>query len=427
MEPRFVATFLRCACTVFACALSSFSVIACAQNPDANWPDFRGPLGNGHSVSAQPPQKWSESEQVRWKVAVSGRGWSSPVVWENQIWVTTSTEDGKRRLALAYDRESGALLQEVAVFEVAEPETINETNSFASPSPVIEAGRVYVYFGTVGIAAIDTATGAVAWKREDLKVNHKEGAGSSPLLAGDLIVLAIDGLDVQYVTALNKLNGETVWKTERSVDFTSTRDDMRKAFSTPYLHQEGERKLVISSGAQATMAYDLTTGQEIWKHRYNGFSNVGRPVVGHAMVYLNTGYMKPRVVAMRLGGSGEITDEACAWSTEKATPNKPSLLLADDLLYMVTDKSGVLTCLDAKTGEQVYQERLGGNFSASPVMANGLIYFCDEDGRTTVVRHGRTYEVVSVNELEDGCLACPAPSGRSLFLRTRRFLYRLGE
>lgn len=398
-----------------------------APQSDTNWADFRGPRGDGHAIGAEPPLKWSETEGVLWKTPVAGLGWSSPVVWENQVWLTTATEDGKKRFALAFDLESGQLLHEVLVFDVANPETINETNSFASPSPVIEAGRVYVHFGTVGTACIDTATKQVVWKREDMPVDHKEGAGSSPILAGNLLVIPFDGLDVQYVAALNKLTGETVWKTARSVDFTDIRDDMRKAFSTPFQYNEGDRQLVIVPGAHATMAYDLNTGAEVWKHRYNGFSNVSRPLVGHGMVYLNTGYMRPRVLGVRLGGAGEITDEACVWSVDKAAPNKPSLILVDDLIYMVTDKSGVFTCLDAKTGEQVYQQRLGGNFSASPVYANGHIYLSDEDGKTWVVRPGRTFEVVSTNELQEGCLASPAVSGKSLILRTRRHLYRIGR
>lgn len=421
----------RLSCPVYAGALAAFLLLSvpllAAPQSDTNWADFRGPRGDGHAIASEPPVKWSESEEVRWKTPVAGLGWSSPVVWENQVWLTTATEDGKKRFALAFDRDSGQLLHEILVFDVANPETINETNSYASPSPVIEAGRVYVHFGTVGTACIDTATKQIVWKREDMPVDHKEGAGSSPILAGNLLIIPFDGLDVQYVAALNKLTGETVWKTARSVDFTDIRDDMRKAFSTPFQYTEGDRQLVIVPGAHATMAYDLNSGAEVWKHRYNGFSNVSRPLVGHGMVYLNTGYMRPRVLGLRLGGTGEITDEACAWSVDKAAPNKPSLILVDDLIYMVTDKSGVFTCLDAKTGEQVYQQRLGGNFSASPVYANGLLYLSDEDGKTSVIRPGRTFEVVSTNELQEGCLASPAVSGKSLILRTRRHLYRIGR
>lgn len=420
--------FSRCA-RIFAALASLLLTVGsvAAQQPQPNWADFRGPRGDGVAVGAQPPIHWSESDQVRWKAPVPGRGWSSPVLWGNQIWVTSASEDGKTRYAFALDASTGSLLFEISVFEVDEPEPINQTNSYASPSPVIEEGRVYVHFGTVGTACIDTATGQILWKRDDMPIDHKEGAGSSPLLAGDLLVIPFDGLDVQYVVALNKQTGQTVWKTDRSVDFSNIRDDMRKAYSTPFLYEEEGRQLVIVTGAQATMAYELETGKEVWKYTYNGFSNVGRPVIGHRLAFLNTGYMRPRIAAVRLGRTGLLKDEDCVWSVERAAPNKPSLLLVEDLLYMVTDKGGVLTCLHAQTGEIIYQERLGGNFSASPLFANGLIYLCDEEGRTTVVRHGRNYEVVAVNELEDGCLASPAAVGRSLFLRTRRHLYRIGE
>ena len=391
-----------------------------------NWPDFRGPAMDGHSDATVLPLEWSEKQNVRWKTALPGRGWSTPVIWGEQIWLTTATSDGKELFALCVNKESGEVTQRVKVFEVAKPEPINAFNSYASPSPVIEAGRVYIHFGTYGTAAIDTAGGSVLWRRTDLKLDHKEGPGSSPVLFGNLLILTCDGTDVQYLIALDKATGETKWQTRRSVSFGFWPGDFRKAYSTPFIAQVEGQPQLISTGAQSAYGYDPESGKELWRFAYSGFSNASRPVVGQGMMFLNTGYMKPQLVAVKLGGSGNITDSHLAWKQASAVPNKPSVLLVDDLLTMVSD-GGVATCLDAKSGETVWTKRLGGSFSASPLFAAGRIYFCDQDGKTTILKPGREFAQLAVNTLDEGCMASPAVSGQALYLRTKSCLYRIQE
>ena len=405
--------------------LCAWLLILCAAASGDDWPDFRGPGGQGHSETTDLPETWSETENVRWKVALPGKGWSTPIVVVDEIWMTTATEDGKKLWALCVDRTAGKLRHEVLVFEVPEPESINALNSYASPSPVIDAENVYVHFGTYGTAAIDRASGTIVWKRDDLKLAHKEGPGSSPVLDGERLILTCDGMDVQYVIALDAKTGKTIWKTDRSAELASLQKETRKAYATPLLVTIDGREQLISPGAHAVYGYDPATGEELWRFRYTGFSNVARPVLDDKRVYINTGYMKPQTLALKLGGRGDLTDTHLVWKNAAGNPNKPSPLLIDGLLYLVSDNGGVATCLEAETGEKVWTKRLSGNFSASPLYANGRIYLCDQDGRTYVLRPGREYEELAVNSLDDGLMASPIAVDKALYLRTKTHLYRI--
>ncbi|MGI8981387.1 MAG: PQQ-binding-like beta-propeller repeat protein [Pirellulaceae bacterium] len=392
-----------------------------------NWPDFRGPAMDGHSDAKELPLEWSEQKNVRWKTAIAGRGWSTPVIWGEQIWLTTATSDGKELYALCVDKASGAVAQRIKVFEVAKPEPVNATNSYASPSPVIEAGKVYVHFGTYGTAAVNTETGSIIWKRTDLQLDHKEGPGSSPVLFENSLILSCDGADVQYMIALDTANGETKWKTKRSVNFGFFPGDFRKAYSTPLVAQVDGKPQLITTAAQSAYGYDVESGKELWRFGYGGFSNASRPVVGQGMMFLNSGYMKPQLFGVKLGGGGgNITESNFVWKQTSSAPNKPSPLLIDDLFYMISD-GGVASCLDTKTGEPVWTKRLSGNFSASPIYAAGRIYVSDQDGKTFVFKPGRQYQQLAVNQLDEGCMASPAVSGKAIFLRTKTCLYRIEE
>lgn len=389
-----------------------------------NWPDFRGPAMDGHSDAKELPLEWSEQKNIRWKTAIAGRGWSTPVIWGEQIWLTTATSDGKELYALCLNKESGEVTRRIKVFEVEKPEVIHDLNSHASPSPVIEGGRVYVHFGKHGTAAINTETGSIVWRRTDLNVSHSVGPGSSPVLSGKLLILTFDGTDSQYITALNTDDGETKWKTPRSVNLVSVQPESRKAFSTPVVAQVNGKPQIITTGANAAYGYDAESGRELWRLGYDGFSHASRPVVGKGMMFLNTGYMKPRLLGARLGGSGIITDTHVVWQQASGIPSKPSPLLIDDLFYMISD-GGVASCLDIKTGEAVWTKRLGGSFSASPVYAAGRIYISDQDGKTFIFQPGREYQQLAINKLDDGCMASPAVSGKAVFLRTKTSLYRI--
>ncbi len=390
-----------------------------------NWPDFRGPAGDGHSAATELPLTWSETENVTWKTSISGQGWSSPVSWDGQLWMTTASTDGHQVFAVAVDKHTGQVQHHVRVFDVERPQEIDPLNSYASPSPVIESGRVYVHFGSYGTACLDTDSGNVVWARRDFQVDHQKGPGSSPVLYKNLLVFQCDGNDVQYVVALDKATGRTVWKTDRSIDLSAREPDYRKSFSTPLLFDADGEPLAVSTAAGGVFAYDPRNGREIWQARYRGHTNVSRPVSGHGMVVINTGYPVPELWAVRCGGSGNVTSTHVVWKVTRGVSIKPSVILVGNLLYMVSDKGGVLCCLDVHTGDTVWRHRLGGNYSASPLFADGRLYFFSHEGRTTVINPGSSYEELAVNQLDDGFMASPAVSGNSMYVRTKTHLYRI--
>jgi outer membrane protein assembly factor BamB len=402
---------------------------------NGQWPQFRGPEGLGIAPGANPPLTWSEQQNVRWKTPIHGKGWSSPVILDNQVWLTTATEDGRELSAIALDQASGKILHDLKLFHVEKPQFAHAFNSYASPTPVIERGRVYVTFGSPGTAAVDTKTGKVLWERRDLDCNHFRGAGSSPIIFRNLLIMHYDGSDVQYVTALDKHTGKTVWKTPRSVDFKDlgpdgkpkADGDFRKAFATPHIIEVGGQPLLISLGGRATYGYDPLTGKERWRiEEHSSHSASTRPVVGHGMVFYPTGFDSPKLVAIRPDGTGNATSTHVVWRVTRSVPNKPSLLLVDDLIFMIND-AGLASAVEAKTGSIVWQSRVGGTFSASPVHAAGRIYLFDEDGKTTVLEAGRDYKVLAENQLDNGFMASPAVAGNALFLRTRKDVYRIEE
>ncbi|MEO6235812.1 MAG: PQQ-binding-like beta-propeller repeat protein [Vicinamibacterales bacterium] len=399
----------------------------------AQWPQFRGPDGNGVSPATGVPVTWSETENVRWKTAIHGRAWSSPVVLGRQVWMTTATPDGKELFAIALDKDSGKIIHDLKVFDVAVPQFAHSFNTYASPTPVIEAGRIYVTFGSPGTAAIDTATGKVLWQRRDLECNHFRGAGSSPVLFGNLLFMHFDGSDVQYVVALDKRTGKTIWKTDRSVDFADldptgkpkADGDFRKAFATPQIVMAGGTPVLVSIGSMATYGYEPQTGKELWRIEEKGnFSGSTRPVAGHGLVYFPTGFNTGQVLAVRPDGTGNVTGTHVVWKFGRGVPNKPSLLLLGDLLFLIND-GGIVTCLEAGTGQEVWKSRLTDSYSASPVAADGRIYFFSEDGKATVIEAGRTFKVLAENSLAGGFMASPAIDGRALYVRTKTHIYRI--
>lgn len=389
-----------------------------------NWPEFRGPTADGHAGSLGLPLTWSETDHVVWKTPIHDHGWSSPVVWQNQIWVTTAKEDGTQLFAVCVDRDTGEVVQDVKVFDVENPGHVAAVNSFASPTPAIEAGRLYVHYGTYGTACLDTSSGQVLWTRRDLNCDHHEGPGSSPILYEDWLIVHVDGRDVQYVIALDKATGETVWKTNRSIDYSQFSDNMRKAFCTPTVIDTGTRKELISPGAKAIMGYDPATGEELWKIRHDGWSLVPRPIFGHGLVFFVNDFESPELWAIRPGGTGDVTDSNVVWRIRQAVPAQPSVLLIDDCLYTIAD-SGIVSCIDAQTGNVIWKNRMGGNYAASPIYTDRRIYCFGQDGTTTVLEPGPEYKVLAVNQLEGELKASPAVAGRALFVRTRTHLYRI--
>jgi len=388
------------------------------------WPDYRRPNHDGSASEAQLPLSWSEDAGVRWKTPIPGRGWSSPVVWGRQVWFTTATADGRRMGVLCVDLESGEILHDITLIENDEPEDRNALNSYASPSPSIDAERVYLHFGTYGTFALDSGSGEVVWSRTDLHCDHMEGPGSSPLLAGERLFIHYDGGDVQFVVALDVEDGETLWTSEREAGLDKIQADLRKAYSTPILIEVDGQQQLISSAAQHTLAYDPTDGSELWRVHHGGFSMSSRPLLGDGLIYLNTGFMRPELWAVELGGEGRLGEEHVAWKRTRAIPTMPSPVLADGMLFIVDD-GGIASCVDALSGDEHWRERVGASTSASPIYADGRVYFFDREGRTTVIAAEPEYRELAVNELEEGFMASPAIIGDALILRSKTHLYRI--
>jgi outer membrane protein assembly factor BamB len=370
---------------------------------------------------------------VIWKTAIHDRGWSSPVIYDRQVWLTTATPDGRKLYALCVDRETGRIIRDIRLFEVAQPQYAHPFNSYASPTPVIERGRVYVTFGSAGTACIDTKSFRVVWERRDIECNHFRGAGSSPIIFEDLLIMNFDGSDHQFVIALNKQTGKTVWQTKRSIDFQdldangkpAADGDYRKGFATPHVTMINGRWELISLGSKAAYSYNPVNGHELWRVEERAQHSAStRPVIGHGMIFYPTGFSSGQLLAVRIGGKGLITDSHVAWRVKRGVSNKPSILLIDDLIYVIND-TGIASCIDAKSGEQIWQKRIGGEYSASPVYADGRIWFFSEEGKTSAIRPGRTFELLAENQLDEGFLASPAIAGQAFFLRTRTHLYRI--
>jgi outer membrane protein assembly factor BamB len=384
-----------------------------------DWPQFRGPDGQGHSAERGLPIEWSESKNIAWKVPVPGRGWSSPVVADGKVWLTTATQigrDSSLRL-MSFDAATGRQALDLEVFRIKNLSLLNPKNSHASPTPVIEGDRVYVHFGAQGTAAVSTS-GEVVWKAWQV-YQSQHGSGGSPVLYGDLLIFSCDGFDEAAVVALDKRTGKKRWRTLRPQPWS-------QAYSTPLVIHVGDRDLIVSVGAFHAAAYDPQTGKEIWRVSYpDGFSNVPRPVYGGGLVFITTGFQQPSILAIRPDGQGDVTKTHVAWTLSRGAPLTPSPLLVGDELYVVTD-AGIASSLDARTGAVHWQHRLGGNVSASPVSADGRIYFLDEEGRTTVITPGQTYQQVSTNTLDEPALASMAVASQSFFIRTATNLYRIG-
>ena len=388
-----------------------------------NWPEFRGPTKDGHARADNLPITWSEAKNIKWKVPIHDRGWSTPVIWGDQIWMTTALENGKKMYAVCVDFKTGEIIHDVKIFENDSLPRIASMNSYASPSPVIEEGRVYVHFGTFGTAALNTIDGKVIWQRRDINCDHEEGPGSSPVLFENLLILTMDGGDVQYLEALDNKTGETVWKTNRSTDWPEE-NDYRLAFGTPLIVNTTGIPQLVTTGSKSAWSYDPKTGKEIWQVRYAGWSNSSRTIIYKDKVFINTGFDDPQLWAVRLDGQGDITDSLVVWKCEKDVPKIPSSLVLDGLIYMISDK-GVLTCLESGSGEVVWRERIAGTFVASPIYTCSAIYFFDHKGNTTVIKPGRKFKMLAENQLDDGFMASPAVTGNALILRTKTHLYRI--
>lgn len=399
--------------------MTPFVILTAMLAGSEPWPEFRANAGH---ATGNPPVTWSESDNVRWKTPIPGRGWSSPVVWGEQIWLTTAPEDGKQLFAIAVDRRSGKIVHDVKVFDNPNPEFCHPTNSYASCTPAVEAGRVYVHFGSAGTACLDTATGRKLWERRDLKCDHFRAPGSSPILVGDKFIVNFDGIDVQYVVALNKHTGETVWKTDRAIDFGNIDGDFKKAYATPIVTSVNGQSVIVSPAASYTIAYEVETGREVWRVKHGGMNAAARPTPAAGLLVLTTGDGGDKMLAVKPNGRGDVTATHVAWRANRHIPKRATPLAVGDLLFLAAD-DGFVSCLEAKTGKEVWAERVGGVYWASPVLAAGRIYCAAQTGEMPVIAAGREFKVLAKNKLAEGCNATPAVCGDDLIIRTKSHLY----
>jgi len=421
---------------IIALITAVMAIIACgttgSRQEARNWTHFRGSRLNGISEEPSFPLRWDDSTNIGWKTEIIGKGWSSPVVYGNQIWCTTATGDGKEMYAVCIDFNTGRILNTLKVFE---PDTVfrkHAINSYATPTPCIEEGFVYVHFGRYGTACIDTDKGRILWKRNDLQCNHVQGPGSSPVLYKNLLILHFEGIDVRYLVALDKKTGETVWMTERPAGpYESMEPISKKAYITPIVIRVNGNDLLISNGAAVCIAYDPGTGKEVWRIERGAESTIAMPVESGGLLYFYNGYMVSpegrrycELLAVDPDGEGDISGSNIRWSMESPPLQLATPVIRNGLLYTI-DSEGTLMCLDALTGETIWSEKLKGNYNSSPVWAAGNIYFSSTRGETMVIREGRTLDVVSENTLEGEIWATPAFIDGSILLRTSRFLYRI--
>ncbi|MEM7312608.1 MAG: PQQ-binding-like beta-propeller repeat protein [Planctomycetota bacterium] len=388
----------------------------------ASWPEFRGPTGDGKAAGNIPLV--IDDSVVKWKVDIHGKGWSSPVVWDDQIWLTTATEDGKQMFVVCVDRQSGKIVHDKLLISSEEPDFCHPMNSYATPTPVIENGRVYVHFGSYGTFCLNTKTADTIWKRDDLPCNHHRGPASSPILHEGNLFVAYDGFDQQYVVALDKQNGTTIWKQKRDIDYGTDNGDLKKAYCTAsIINVNGQQQLVYPS-AIATIAYNPNNGDSLWRVYHKGMNASARPLYASGLVFITNGMGS--MVAVDPNGSGDLTSTQIAWSSRKGVAKKSSQLAIDGLLYMISD-DGIASCRDCKSGKVIWLERLKGSFAASPIYASGRIYLFDRDGKITVIKPGRKFELLSQSKLGDGFMASPAVVENEVILRSKTRLYCVAQ
>ncbi len=414
----------------------------------ADWPQWRGPGGQGHAASSKLPVEWGEGQNVAWRTNLPGRGWSSPVIAGNQIWVTTAYEtsateaEKKERLkantgdqplevlsavrihALCLDKGSGKITRNVRLLTKKNPQWVHKTNSYASPTPVLEGGRLYSQNGAYGTACLDTKSGKVLWLNQDLWVMHENGPGGSPIIWKDLLVFHMDGSGKQSIVALEKGTGKLAWQTRRTGSMHHN-PQLKKAYGTPVVTSVGGREVIISPAANWLYGYDPASGKELWKVEYGtlGFSIVPKPVVGDGIIYIGTSFMRPQLIAFDITGAKPFI----AWRCKRSVPTISSPVLVGNEIYFVNDSGGMVSCLDARTGKENWRERIGGSHSASPLYASGRLFFHSKGGETTILKPGQKFEVQARNKLDGEHHASAAVSGDALFLRTDKALYRIGH
>lgn len=404
-----------------------------SQN-EGSWTHFRGSGLNGLSTEKGFPVSWNDSTNIAWKVPVPGKGWSSPVVLGKQVWVTTADPDTREMHALCFDLETGKTMHRLLIFKPDKLYRIHAINSYATPTPAIEAGYIYLHFGRYGTACLNSITGEKVWVREDLHCEHIQGPGSSLMLYKDKLIVHMEGTDVQQILALDKKTGRTIWISERPAELYEPLADIgKKAFTTPIIVELKGRDLLISNGSSVCIAYDAETGKEVWRVAQGEDSTISMPVEGNGLVYFYTSFVKgedgrkyAELLAVDPDGLGDIGESHIRWRMKAPILQLSTPVVHGNLLYTI-DASGEFFCLDAQTGEINWSSKLKGKYHSSPLYAGGHLYLSSTRGETFVYRAGTEPELLAKNRLEGEIWATPALSGGAVLLRTSEFLYKIKE
>ncbi len=391
-----------------------------------DWPEFRGPTGQGIAPEGHYPVEWSASKNVAWRKPIPGKGWSSPIVSGGFVYLTTAVaaeETNRRDLSLrtlCLNAQTGETIWDKEVFrqDGSQAPAIHSKNSHASPTPLTDGQRLYVHFGHQGTACLDLQ-GNLIWKNRGIHYQPVHGNGGTPILTENALVFSCDGYDKPFVIGLDRAKGNVIWKTARNSESFK-----KFSFSTPLLITVNGKQEIICPGSGAVCAYDPRTGREIWRVTYEGYSVIPRPIFGHGLVFVSSGFESPSLLAIRPDGRGDVTTSHVAWILRKGAPLTPSPLLVDDELYLVSD-SGIVSCVDARTGKVHWQERIGGNYSASPLYADGKIYCQSEEGTGVVLKAGKRFQVLARNSIGEPTLASYAVSDGAFFIRTESHLFRI--
>ena len=423
-------------------------LLAVCQVSAENWPEWRGEGGQGISTAKGLPETWSETSGIIWKAELPGRGHSTPLLVGDQLWITTAIEkaatpdqvkaklttntgdqpltvlDSVSLRVLCVDKANGKVLHDIEVLNIKDPQWAHQLNSYASPTSIIEDSHLYAHFGSFGTVCLDTTTQKVLWKNEELHVMHENGPGSTPVLWRNMLIAHFDGSDQQFIAAFDKATGKLAWKTARSGKM-DPRPQQRKAYGTPLIITMNGQPTVVSPAADWVYGYESATGKELWKLPYGelGFSMSVRPVADAERIYFSTSFGKSQVIALKYAG---LKTPEIAWRNNKNAPKMCSPVLANELLFYIDD-GGIVSCLDPKTGEAHYRERLGGKFSASPIVADNKIYFPSREGVVTVISATKEFKILSQNTLEGSLMASPIAVDGTLYLRTDKALYRIGK
>ncbi len=409
-------------------------VMLCAGLParGEDWPEFRGPTGQGISTAKGVPTRWSPTQNVVWKSAIAGSGWSSPVVIGELIYLTTAVPvggadtpeaDRSLRVVCLNARDGKSVWdKEVFVQKSGEAPKIHKKNSHASPTVVANEGKIYAHFGHQGTACLDGTTGDIVWATREFGYQPVHGNGGSPVVVDDLLIFNADAAQSPAVIALEKSTGKLKWK------FARESEAQRKfSFSTPLAIEVGGARQLITAGSGVVNALEPQTGKEIWRASYGqGYSVVPRPIFSHGLIFLSSGYDSPIALAIKPDGKGDVTATHIAWQITKRAPHNPSMVIAGDHLYMVAD-NGILSCIEPKTGKVLWEERTTGPISASLLVAGGNLYLQDEAGLGVVVKPGRMHQIVARNDLKERSLATPSVIATDLLIRTQGTLYRIGK